>query len=441
MRKQVSYLRKHFYLDILALFFLVLSFFIEPIVSAINGNFVFNPVTQVFEGYLKIITSPSILITDYVYIAGLGATFFNVATILIINILLIRLLKIEYTGPVYAGIVMIVGFSFFGKNIFNTLPIYLGIYLFSIFKKIPYKFFVLTILFSTGISPLVSNVIFGLGFEWYIGVPLGILCGVIAGFVLPALASHTIVFHEGYNLFNIGFALGIIAVCFYGVFKFFGLNFQLASNYDYSNSLIFYILLPVISAFSIVIGIIGDRRVINKYFRLIKTTGRLITDYAYEFGIDTVLFNQGLIGMILFIVCLVFKVPLNGVVFGSILSILGFAGAGVHIRNVLPVWVGAGITIFLGMVINKNYELTISSMMAFIFASGLAPIAGRYGIVFGLLAGGLHIMITPLTITFQGGIDLYNNGFSAGFVASIVNVMAEKVFHRGDRSGRKSKDM
>ncbi len=441
MRKAVAYLSDHYYLDIMAFFFLLLSFLIEPLLSlAANNGFVFNPVDQVFKGYLKIITSPSILITDYVYIAGIGAALFNVGTILIINLLLIKLLKIKMTGPVYAGIIMICGFSFFGKNIFNTLPIYLGIYLFSIIKKVPFKSYILAILFSTGISPLVSYAIFGLGLSYYGSIPLGIGCGIIVGFILPAFAAHTIIFHEGFNLYNTGFALGILSVCFYGIFTFFNLKVETVSLYDYSDSVVFYYILPILSILKIAVAIISDPEVFKKYWSLMKTSGRLVTDYAGEYNRETVMFNFGLIGLVLFFICLIFQIPMNGVIFGSILSILGFAGYGLHLRNVLPVWIGAGLMLFFKCLIDNNYVLSISNIMCFVFASGLAPLSGRYGIIFGIIAGILHILITPLTIGFQGGFDLYNNGFSAGFVAAIVYVLAEKIFNRGERYGRKSKN-
>lgn len=441
MRKYFNYLSDHFYLDILALFFLLLAFFIEPLIQSFAGNgFIFNPFEQVFVGYWKIVTSSSILITDYVYIAGLGATFFNVATILIINLLMIKLLNINISGPVYAGIIMICGFSFFGKNIFNTIPIYFGIYLFSLYKKIPYKNFIITILFSTGISPLVSYAIFGFGLPLYYSIPLGILCGIIAGFIIPAFASHTIVFHEGYNLYNTGFALGLISACFYAVFKLFNLEVTTVSLYDYSSSIVFHIILPTISLISIGLAFLKDHKVYIKYWALMKTSGRLISDYAYEFKKETVLFNFGILGLVMSLICLIFQIEINGIIFGSILSILGFAGYGLHLRNVLPVWIGSGLTIIISMVINGNYVLTIDQIITFIFASGLAPIAGRYGIIYGILAGGLHIILTPLMISFQGGFDLYNNGFSAGFVAALINVLADKIF-KGEGHGRKSKNL
>ena len=167
----------------------------------------------------------------------------------------------------------------------------------------------------------------------------------------------------------------------------------------------------------------------------------MICDYAYDYNNETVLFNFGIIGLFLFAICLIFNIPMNGVVFGSILSILGFAGYGLHIRNVLPIWVGATIALVCKCLVNNSWELSIASIMCFIFASGLAPVAGRYGIIYGIVAGILHVFLTPIMLDFQGGFDLYNNGISAGFVAAIIVVIAEKIDVRRNRNGRKSKTM
>ncbi|MDE7263779.1 MAG: DUF1576 domain-containing protein [Anaeroplasmataceae bacterium] len=442
MRKVLSYLHKHYYLEIFVFVFFLLSFFIEPMMEAVSGNgFIFNPVEQVFSGYYKIMISPSILITDYVYIAGLGATFFNVSTIMLLNLLMLQALRIKMNGPIFAGIIMIGGFSFFGKNIWNTLPIYLGIYLYSLFKKTPFRQFIITILFSTGISPLVSYTMFGFGLHLGISIPLGIISGVLVGFIIPVFASHTIIFHEGYNLYNTGFALGILSAFFYAVFRFCGLKVVSESLYNSETSVVFYYILPILSSLCIILAFINDHSVYKKYWSLLKTNGRLISDYGGEFGEDAVLLNFGVLGMVSFLICLIFRVPMNGVIFGTIFAAIGFAGYGLHIRNVAPIWIGCGLTIFVGMAIQGDYTLTISSIMMFFFASGLAPIAGRYGIGYGLLIGSMHIIMTPIMISFQGGFDLYNNGLAAGFEAAIVTVLAEKIFVRRKRHGRKSKDL
>src|SRR5690554_3063849 len=176
--------------------------------------FIFDSPEEIFNGYINILQSPSVLISDYLRIGGLGATLFNVATIMLLNLVLVKKLGFRMTGPIFAGIFTIAGFSFFGKNIFNTLPIYLGIYLFARTQKLPFRSFIIVVLFSTGISPLVSFMIFGTGWPLYIGIPIGIISGMLAGFVLPSFSAHTIRFHRGYNLYNIGFAMGVLSMVF-----------------------------------------------------------------------------------------------------------------------------------------------------------------------------------------------------------------------------------
>ena len=310
------------------------------------------------------------------------------------------------------------------------MPIYFGIFLFSIYKKVPVKSFIITLLFSTGISPIVSYCFFGFGLEYYISIPLGIVVGTIVGFICPAISSHTIIFHQGYNLYNTGFALGIISAIFYAIFLFCGLEVKLANDYDYSTTNVFYLILPVMSAISMGIAIINDHNVLGKFISMTKTHGRLISDYVREFSIEAVLFSFGTIGFFLTLIAIIFKIPMNGVVFGSALSILGFAGFGMHMRNVLPVWIGAGLAIYISMLIKGDFSLSISTIIAFIFASGLAPIGGKFGFIYGIIAGFMHIVITPIMINLHGGFDLYNNGFSAGFTAAILSVIAEKIIKK-----------
>lgn len=433
MKKALKYLHNDLYLELLCFVFFILSFCFEPI-------------KEVLEGYVEILKSPSILLTDYVYVGGVGATLLNVSTVLLFNLIMLKLLKVNISGPVYCGIIMICGFSFFGKNIMNTLPIYFGIWLFSKFKKIPYKSLIIAILFSTGISPLVSYTFFGFGLEYYISIPLGLLFGIIVGFLIPAYAAHTIVFHEGYNLYNTGFALGILSALFYAFFRLVGLDVQTVQLYDDTNSIVFYILLGVISIIFIILAICGDFQVFKKYFKLIKTSGRLISDYNKEFGIEAVMLNFGILGLILLTLFACLQIPLNGILFGSIFAILGCSAFGLHIRNVLPVWIGSALAIVVAMAVRNDFTILVSRdmnmLVAFIFASGLAPISGKYGIVYGICGGFMHIMLTPSMISLQGGFDLYNNGLSAGFEASILAVCAEKVFHRErKKNAKKSKDL
>lgn len=409
-----DYLNKKMYLPLLFLTLLIMSFCFE------------SPQVM-FYGYQKIMLSSSILLTDYFAVGGMGATFFNGATVLLFNMLLLRLLRVDYSGPVFAGLMMIVGFSFFGKNLINTLPIYLGIFIHCYLRRTNVKSLAVLLLFSSGISPLVSYCIFGANLALYYGIPLGIVCGLVAGFILPALVGTVLKFTGGYNLYNVGFALGVISVFFYGLFNLLGFDVNLASLIDNTHRLFLILILFSLCALFILYGLSGGKKVLKEYWLILKESGRLISDFKEKYSNKAIFLNMGILGLASsLLIYFIRDIPVNGIMFGTVISIIGFAAYGIHIRNVFPLWLGA----FIYILISPNKFNSISTGMALFFVTSLAPLAGTYGIIVGIIAGFCHLLINPFFISFQGGFDLYNNGFCAGFVAFFIHTIMDYFFWR-----------
>lgn len=404
----IEYLKKSFYLPILALIMIILAF-------------IFNTPKEIFVGYKNILLSSSILTTDYIAIGTLGGALVNTASILILNLVILRLLNLRMSGLIYAALYMILGFSFFGKNILNSLPIYIGIYLYAFLNKIPVKNLVISLLFSSGISPLVSYLIFGFDLAYYISIPLGIGAGIVAGLMVPAISSHTIKFHQGYNLFNVGFSLGIISLAFNGVLRAFNLRASEISILSNDHNLFLYLFVAILALVLLIAGIILNPKSFKMIPDLYKRSGRLVSDYIRDYGVSIVMINQASLLTFEILICLIFKIELNGAIFGTILAVSGFAGAGLHLKNTSFVMLGA----ILMCLVTKTNITSTSIIIGILFSAGVAPIAGRYGIVAGIIAGMLHIAILPLCRSFQGGYDLYNNGFCAGFVACILIAIIE----------------
>lgn len=404
----IEYLKKSFYLPILALIMIILAF-------------IFNTPKEIFVGYKNILLSSSILTTDYIAIGTLGGALVNAASILILNLVILRLLNLRMSGLIYAALYMILGFSFFGKNILNSLPIYIGIYLYAFLNKIPVKNLVISLLFSSGISPLVSYLIFGFDLAYYISIPLGIGAGIVAGLIVPAISSHTIKFHQGYNLFNVGFSLGIISLAFNGVLRAFNLRASEISILSNDHNLFLYLFVAILALVLLIAGIILNPKSFKMIPDLYKRSGRLVSDYIRDYGVSIVMINQASLLTFEILICLIFKIELNGAIFGTILAVSGFAGAGLHLKNTSFIMLGA----ILMCLITKTNITSTSIIIGILFSAGVAPIAGRYGIVAGIIAGMLHIAILPLCRSFQGGYDLYNNGFCAGFVACILIAIIE----------------
>lgn len=404
----IEYLKKSFYLPILALIMIILAF-------------IFNTPKEIFVGYKNILLSSSILTTDYIAIGTLGGALVNAASILILNLVILKLLNLRMSGLIYAALYMILGFSFFGKNILNSLPIYIGIYLYAFINKIPVKNLVISLLFSSGISPLVSYLIFGFDLAYYISIPLGIGAGIVAGLMVPAISSHTIKFHQGYNLFNVGFSLGIISLAFNGVLRAFNLRASEISILSNDHNLFLYLFVAILALVLLIAGIILNPKSFKMIPDLYKRSGRLVSDYIRDYGVSIVMINQASLLTFEILICLIFKIKLNGAIFGTILAVSGFASAGLHLKNTSFVMLGA----ILMCLITKTNITSTSIIIGILFSAGVAPIAGRYGIVAGIIAGMLHIVILPLCRSFQGGYDLYNNGFCAGFVACILIAIIE----------------
>ena len=65
---------------------------------------------------------------------------------------------------------------------------------------------------------------------------------------------------------------------------------------------------------------------------------------------------------------------------------------------------------------------------------GLAPFAGRFGWKAGILAAFVHMSVVLNVGGLHGGLNLYNNGFSAGIVAMILLPIMYKLEERKENT-------
>ncbi|MGE0003041.1 MAG: DUF1576 domain-containing protein [Candidatus Izemoplasmatales bacterium] len=390
-----------------------------------------TPIDQFFLGYQRIMTSSSILITDYLMIGGMAATLFNVLTTTGLNILLLKWMKAPINGGVLACLLTIAGFAFFGKNLYNALPIYLGVWLYAKATKTPLKQHVLVFLLSSGISPLTSYLIFGAGLPLGWGIVSGTLSGVFIGFILPAFNAFSMKFHQGYNLYNTGFSMGVISMIATALMASFGMvverNLILSTDFHQVLSL----LTIGFSLCLIMLAFWWDGKVLTHYPKIFRQSGKLLSDFIHDVGLDVTLLNMGIMGLLTMGMVWFLGIQISGPVMGAILTILGFSAFGKHPFNSLPVILGAVLAIELTPI-----EWTTGNVLAVLFVTGLAPVAGQFGLIAGVFVGFIHVMITPLALEFQGGFDLYNNGFAAGFVAALFVPILSQILKKRDESKR-----
>ncbi|MGX7352627.1 hypothetical protein RU97_GL002398 [Enterococcus canis] len=379
-----------------------------------------DPLPEVLAGFGRILTSPSQLFTDFIALGNLGSACFNSGLLMLISILLIQRQHVHLTGPLYAGIFTVAGYSFFGKNLYNSIPIMLGVYLYARYMKKPFAHYLLVSLFGSALSPVVSFITFGLGLPLAWGVALGYLAGILIGACLPLLAAQFLHFHQGFTLYNVGFTSGIIAMFFTGFIRMCSVEVT-NQNIISSDAHEFLLVLSLCAFFGMLLLGLALMFKLRTPWRNLQTilnsSGKLMTDFVVIAGLGPTLVNMALMGFLLLGYVLVVQGTLSGPVIGALLSAVGFSAFGNHIKNSLPVLIG----VFLVSTFTSFHDVNQTGVLvAAIFATSLAPISGYYGSIYGVIAGVLHMTLVFNVGYLHGGLNLYNNGFSSGFVAGFL---------------------
>ena len=155
----------------------------------------------------------------------MGAAFFNAGCVTLITLLLMRLCKLPMHGNGISTASLMAGFSFFGKNIVNMWFMLPGTILYARIRKEPLSKYLTFSLMSTSLGPLISSLLFANGFSGK-SFLLALLTGTLIGFVAPPLCLHTNTLLHGLNLYNGGFAIGLLAMLLGSVCKCFGYTFE-----------------------------------------------------------------------------------------------------------------------------------------------------------------------------------------------------------------------
>ena len=373
------------------------------------------------DGMWQIIVSRDALITDYFELVGYGPSLINSALMMAIVLIYIEILDIPFTGLTVAVFYINAGFALFGKNPINSLPILLGVYLYAAVQGVSVKRYIYTGLFGTCLAPIVTETVYLLPYSIWFNLLLAVVIGIFIGFVLPPLAMHTASMHMGYNLFNVGFAGGILGFVLISFLK--GFGFQSENVMIWKEGRPRAIILLLYGYFLILFmhGLWLNKGKLRPMLKILRHPGRAVADFILMDGLGSTLMNMAVVGSFCTTYIVMIGGDLSGPVVGGILTIFGFAAFGVHLKNYLPCIVG----VFLAALI-KIYSPTMPTIqLAALFSAGVAPIAGQFGVIAGIIAGVLHISIVTSTGSMYSGLNLYNNGFAAGFVAIFMIPLLE----------------
>ncbi|WRS28983.1 DUF1576 domain-containing protein (plasmid) [Oscillospiraceae bacterium MB08-C2-2] len=403
----------HFHRRLYPPYILILASHVFFLIAA----FVLDTPQNIWQGFWRIQFSRSILITDYMQIGGVGATLVNAAIVGGFGVFLMLLAGVKPNGATIMALWLTSGFAFFGKNIFNMIPLIVGVWLYARYQREPFLNYSLASLLIATLCPVVSEISFLGVFSRGQGIAIGVLLGIAIGFLFPAISSYVVRVHDGYNLYSMGFAGGLIAMFLISILKSVGIVVEPELHWHTGSNLPFAVFLYILSAGLIVAGFVlgrGQKHGTNLK-KMYSLSGRLVSDFHLLFE-ETIYINMGLLGFFATTLVLALGADLNGPTIAGIFTIIGFGSFGKHLKNCLPVVAGAVLCGYF----NTLGFTSPSNILAILFSTGLAPIAGHFGWFWGVVAGFLHVNIVIHAGYLSNGLNLYNNGFAAGFVALLL---------------------
>lgn len=176
-------------------FILLIVFFLLILIFSLWKN-----KSLVTTQYKQLIHIKNVTKIDFTEHFSIYTVLFNMAINGLFATLFVYLIQGNLNGPTIGGIFTIVGFSSTGKHIRNISPIMLGVFIAGLTKhwNIQDPSALLALLFSTTLAPISSE--------------FGILAGIIAGFLHSSVALNVGIVYSGMNLYNNGFAGGLVAI-------------------------------------------------------------------------------------------------------------------------------------------------------------------------------------------------------------------------------------
>ena len=379
-------------------------------------GFVMSSPNQVWRGLINILTTRDALLTDYIGVGGVGASFVNAGLLTLIACAIYHKTQAKISGASVASLFLLLGFGLFGKNLLNIWPIVAGVFIYARYKKESFTSHLNIAFLGCALAPVFSEILYSTDIPLQIRLPLAIVTGLLLGFVLPPAAAQLFKAHAGFSLYNIGFTAGVVGVLVVALYKSYGFvpDPVMIWTSDHNGTLTIFITMLLTTM--ILGGFYFDRQAIRNISVIVQQSGQAPTDFIAIAGIGATLVNMGLCGLIGLGYVLLVGAAVNGPTIGGIFTIVGFAAFGKHPANILPIMLG----VLLGSLAKPWYANDPSSILAALFGTTLAPIAGRFGWHWGIVAGFIHSSASRSVGNVHAGLNLYNNGFAAGMVAAVL---------------------
>ena len=392
-----------------------------------------------FSGLWNILSQPSKISANYFDIGGYSATFLNMGLVGLACLLLFLVFRGTPNNVSTLGFLLTLGFCSWGINILNMWPSIFGVMIYGLVKKEKQGSLVNAMLFSTGIAPLITDLLIRypnaevVGFNLP-GLGLALAVGFVIGFFLPAGLAHSPKVHKGFDLYSAALPIGMTAFLLKGVlFETMGVALPSAiSDMKVTSQLTANIFCGTVFGLCVVFALVLGCKP-RDYWKLLRNP-ELVSNFSSTYGNATFLMNLGVFGLFILGYYNLIGAPFNGIVFGIIFCMVCTCNSGSHPLNVLPMMLGYAAASYLCGCISPageefKYVLNAQAIcVGLCYANGLSPISQKYGWRYGFVAAILHYLLVTSVPGMHGGYCLYNGGFTAALICILYVPQLERFF-------------
>ncbi|MBO7184452.1 MAG: DUF1576 domain-containing protein, partial [Oscillospiraceae bacterium] len=305
---------------------------------------------DIFTGLWNILSQPSKISATYFAMGGYAATFFNMGLVCLISLLLFVVFRGTPNNASTLAVLLTTGFGSWGINVLNIWPTILGVVIYGLVKKEKMGGLVNAMLFSTGIAPLITELLLRyphaevIGFNLP-GLGVAMLVGLIIGFFLPAGLAHSPKVHKGFDLYSAALPIGMTAFFLNAtLYKTMGVTLPKAlsdlapETMKVASQMTANIFCGTVFGLCIIFAfILGCKP--KDYWRLL-TDPATVTNFSSTYGNATFLMNVGVFGLFILGYYNLIGATFNGITFGLIFCMVATCNSGSHPGNVWPIMLG-----------------------------------------------------------------------------------------------------
>ncbi len=393
---------------------------------------------NMFAGLWEIMKNPTKLSTNYFSVGGFAGTFLNMGLVCLAMTVLFYATKATANNVSTLGFLLTLGFCSWGINPLNMWFPILGVVVGNLLKKEKPLANVNAMLFSTGVAPIVSEMLVRypnaevVGFSWG-GFALAVIVGIAAGILIPAGLPHSPNVHKGMNLYSAGLPVGMTAFLFNGIFyKAMGVAVPNAvGDLTVASAGAINIFCGALFGLCVVLALLLGCTP-KDYWNLLKSHSQ-VANVSGTMGTSVWLMNFGIYGLMILAYYNLIGANFNAVTLGLVFCMVSCCNSGSRPSNVWPIMLGYVVAAFgfgwLAKLAGGEFTLQINAAaiaVGLCFASGLSPIVDKYGWHYGVLAAVIHYAVVTLIPALHGGFCLYNGGYTGVFVCIILVPVLEK---------------